>query len=136
MRGVLEQMSRDGVDPNLITLQECLMLCRPLEIWVSFRCGPPQSPLTPKFNCFLMFHQDTVKILDEFKIQPTVAFFNVLIRKLVLCRRLWETKKAVQLMNDRRVSPDIYTWSALALACTTWDAAKELLTNIDAANFT
>ena len=84
----------------------------------------------------LIYFQDVVSLLDECKVEPEISFYNVLIRKLVFCGRSGEVKQVVQLMNNRRVNPDIFTWSALAFSCSNWFAAKELVENMEASKFT
>jgi len=77
-----------------------------------------------------------MQLLNNYKVKPDIQLYNVLIKKLSKSNHPEEARRVLQLINDHRLNPDIYTWSALALGWRTWQSAKQLLADMEISKIT
>ncbi|KAM6424235.1 pentatricopeptide repeat-containing protein 1, mitochondrial isoform 1-T2 [Liasis olivaceus] len=108
MEGFLKKMKDDKVAGNIRTF---ILLAENVE---------PDSPSEASL----------LTVMEENSVKPNVAFFNTLIRKKSKRTDLEGAKSWLPLMMKKGVSPDLYTFCNLAIACRRREDGMQLLSDM------
>ncbi|XP_039216416.1 pentatricopeptide repeat-containing protein 1, mitochondrial isoform X2 [Crotalus tigris] len=106
MEGFLQKMKDDKVEGNIRTF---ILLAENMEF---------DSP------------SELLAIMEENHVKPDVAFFNTLIRKRSKKADLEAAKSLLPLMLQNGLSPDLYTFCNLAIACRKLKEGLQLLSDM------
>lgn len=68
-----------------------------------------------------------LSILDQYQMNPTIDFFNVLIKRRNFRKDRTNAQKVLLLINKYELTPDIMTFGALALGCPTLQMASTFI---------
>ncbi|KAG0716612.1 Pentatricopeptide repeat-containing protein 1, mitochondrial [Chionoecetes opilio] len=111
--GVLMQMKRDRVTPDLKTFTQML------------ESLPPDT----------LAEQALLESMKNLNLEPDIQFFNMLIKKRNYRRDREAAQEVLTHMQHYHVIPDLITYGCLALGCGSFHTATQLLKNMDSNQF-
>jgi len=107
--GLVDQMAKDRVKPDLKTVSQLLRLA-------------PNN---------LEVETEVLGLLDRLGLQPDVALFNQLIKQRSLRGDQELARASLEEMHKHNISPDILTFGNLALTCKDWKSVKQFVDSLE-----